>query len=195
MQNLLATLAFVFISVGTPGPNNIASAAMGILHGYRKTLPFLLGIVTSFFISCLLSAWAASTLLAHFPTLEAVLHYVGAAYILYLAYNILKATYSFEDKPAATPGFASGFFLQLFNPKFFVFALTLFTTFLAGQIDSPGRLLLIAFLLTCVGMLSISAWTLFGSFLKDRLRQKRIRLLVNAGLSILLVFSALDILR
>jgi threonine/homoserine/homoserine lactone efflux protein len=45
-----ALLSFVFITTLTPGPNNIACASLGIRYGYRKALPFILGIVSAFFL-------------------------------------------------------------------------------------------------------------------------------------------------
>jgi hypothetical protein len=34
----VALLSYILISTLTPGPSNIVSASMGVLHGYRKTL-------------------------------------------------------------------------------------------------------------------------------------------------------------
>ena len=42
-------ISFVIITTFTPGPNNISSASMGIMYGYKKTLDFLLGIAAGIF--------------------------------------------------------------------------------------------------------------------------------------------------
>ena len=39
--DLIPLISFVVVTTFTPGPNNISSASMGVLHGYRKTLNFL----------------------------------------------------------------------------------------------------------------------------------------------------------
>src|SRR5437868_5724816 len=93
--DILATLGFILISTFTPGPNNISSAAMGALHGYGKTFKFLLGISVGFFLVMSLCGWISATFLDVLPQFEPVLRYIGAAYTLYLAYGILKASYSF----------------------------------------------------------------------------------------------------
>src|SRR5947208_11263052 len=90
--DLLATLGFILISTFTPGPNNISSAVMGALHGYRKSLVYFLGISTGFFLVMLLCVWISASFLGILPQLDPVLRYIGALYSLYLAYGILKAT-------------------------------------------------------------------------------------------------------
>ncbi|MQC26597.1 MAG: hypothetical protein DWG76_03995 [Chloroflexi bacterium] len=119
-------ITFVVISVFTPGPNNISAAAMGVLHGYRATFKYLIGIVIGFFFMILVSAWVSASLLSVFPSLQSTLRYVGAAYILYLAYATFKASYGFDDHETKPLGFTNGLLLQLLNPKLIVFGLTLF---------------------------------------------------------------------
>jgi hypothetical protein len=43
-----AALAFVFAMTFSPGPNNIMSASLGMMHGYQKALRFILGVVCGF---------------------------------------------------------------------------------------------------------------------------------------------------
>lgn len=188
-----ATLSFILISVFTPGPNNISSAAMGVLHGYRRTSRYLLGISFGFLLVIALCAVVAATVLNLFPALESVLRYVGAAYMLYLAYGILKASYSFDSEDVEPLGFANGFLLQLLNPKLMVFGLTLFSTFFAGVATQPMLLALVAVGLALTSFVSISSWTLFGAVIKRYLRNPRARLVLNGGLSLLLVFTALEL--
>lgn len=198
LATLGPALAFALISICTPGPNNIASAAMGTLYGFRKTLPFLVGICLSFFLMCLVSAWVARTLLARFPALEALLTYAGAAYVIYLAVNILKTSYQFDARPSATTqpaGLWAGFTLQLLNPKFLVFALTLFSTFFAAEARQARSLVLIALGLTLISAFSVSSWTLFGSWVRQHMHRPALRHTVNLLLALLLAYSALEMVR
>lgn len=189
----LPLISFVLVTTFTPGPNNISGAAMGVLYGYRATMRYLLGMLAGFFIMIQVSAWGAATLLEAFPVLQEVLRYAGAAYILYLAYATLKASYGFDERESEPLGFGNGFLLQLLNPKLIVYGLTLFSTFLAPITDQAGNIMLAATLLTGVAFLAISTWILFGSAIKRYLANARVRLAVNAALSLLLVYSALDL--
>ena len=193
--DVVAALSFIVISVFTPGPNNISSAAMGVLHGYRRTSRYLLGISVGFLLMISICAVVAATVLSLFPALESILRYIGAAYMLYLAYGIFKASYSFESEDVKPLGFANGFLLQLLNPKLIVFGLTLFSTFFAGVASQPGLFVLVAIGLALTSFISISSWTLFGAVIKRYLRDPRARLVLNGGLALLLVFTALELAR
>jgi len=192
MFNWLPTITYALVANFTPGPNNITSAAMGVLYGYKRSLPFLLGASAGFYFVLLLSALVSSTLLAAIPGIEPVLRIAGALYILYLAYSILKATYTFEDEQTEPMGFAKGFMFQLVNPKVIIYGLTLFSTFLAWLAGDTPRLLLVLVPLTLSCFAAISTWTLFGALIKQYLGHPRVRLAVNIILALMLVYSAAD---
>ena len=128
--DLFPLLSYVFISTFTPGPSNISSASIAVLHGYKNTLNYQGGLAAGVFLAMLLSGWISTTLLGIFPALEPVLRYAGAGYILHLAVGILKASYAFTDQNVEPLGFGHGLMLQALNPKLIVYAFTLFSAFL-----------------------------------------------------------------
>ncbi|MDY6868403.1 MAG: LysE family transporter, partial [Chloroflexota bacterium] len=93
----ISLISFVIVTIYTPGPNNISSASMGILYGYKKTLKYLIGIAAGFFIVLQLTGWVSSFLLEKFPAFEGVLRIIGALYILWLAWGTLRASYAFDE--------------------------------------------------------------------------------------------------
>src|SRR5258706_5006669 len=103
--NLFPLLSFILISTFTPGPSNIASASMGVLHGYKNTLNYQVGLAAGVFFVMLLSGWVSTTLLQIVPALEPALRYIGAAYMLYLAFGVLKSGYVFTEKYVKPLGF------------------------------------------------------------------------------------------
>ena len=192
--DFLATLTFVLISTFTPGPNNVSSAAMGALHGYRKTFKYLLGITVGFFLVMFACAWISTSFVDFVPQVEPYLRYIGAAYALYLAFGILKASYSFSSENIAPLGFVAGFLLQLLNPKLIIYGLTLFSTFLVTLTDKFLELIVVLGL-TGISFVAISTWTLFGSIIKRYLYQPRARLTLNIILALFLVYTALELAR
>lgn len=193
--DFLAALTFILISTFTPGPNNISSAAVAALHGYRKTLKYLLGITVGFFLVMFLCVWVAVSFLNFLPQFEPILRYIGAAYTLYLAFGILKASYTFQDENIKPLGFVSGFLLQLLNLKLVVYALTLFSTFLSSLADKLLFQLIAVVILTLISFCAISTWALFGTVIRKYLYKPRARLALNIILSLFLVYTALELAR
>jgi len=167
---------------------------MAILHGYRNTLKYQTGLAFGVFLLMLLSGLFSAALLNIFPALEPILRYVGAAYILYLAFGILKASYSFAEKETKSLEFTHGFMLQILNPKLVVYAFTLFTAFLASMTRSTVSLMILATLLAAVSFCATSIWALFGTGIKTYLHNPRWQLVINIALSILLVYAAISLI-
>jgi cysteine/O-acetylserine efflux protein len=191
--DLFPLLSFVLISTFTPGPSNIASASMGVLHGYKRTLSYQVGLAAGVFVVMLISGWVSTALLRTLPALEPALRYVGAAYMLYLAYGILRASYLFADRDIRPLGFGHGVMLQVLNPKLFFYAFTLFSVFLASISGHVALLALAAALLAAISFSATSTWALFGAAIKSYLHQPRVRLAVNIILALLLVYAALEL--
>jgi cysteine/O-acetylserine efflux protein len=189
----LSLISFVVVTIYTPGPNNISSASMGILYGYKKTAKYLVGISAGFFVVLLLSGWVSSRLLEQFPAFEGVLRIVGALYILWLAWGTLTASYAFNEKEHPPFRFSKGFFLQILNPKGVVFGLTIYSTFLANQISPFFALFLSAAIFASIAFSSVSLWTLFGAGIRRYLDKPRIKRIINIILALLLVYSAVEL--
>ncbi|MBN2554510.1 MAG: LysE family transporter [Anaerolineales bacterium] len=190
--DIFALASFVLITTFTPGPNNLSSASMGILVGYRQTLPYLAGITAGFFMVLLLCGWLSAILLEGFPAFETVLRIVGSLYILWLAFHTLRASYAFDEEGQHVLGFWRGFFLQILNPKALAFGLTLYGTFLAGLL-SPVALLASAAVSTFIVFCAISTWTLFGAFIRNTIDHPSVKRGLNFVLSLLLVYTALEL--
>lgn len=121
------------------------------------------------------------------------MRYAGAVYILYLAFGILKASYTFTEKDSRPLGFVHGFILQILNPKLFVYAFTLFSAFLATLTGSIIFLLVVAALLALVAFAATSTWALFGTAIKTYLHHPRWKLVINVILSLSLVYTAVSL--
>lgn len=119
------------------------------------------------------------------------MRYIGAAYILYLAFGILKASYTFTERETEPLGFLHGFILQISNPKLFVYAFTLFSAFLASTTNNTPYLIFTVILLAAISFCATSVWALFGTAIKASLHQPRLRLIINIVLSLSLVYTAI----
>jgi cysteine/O-acetylserine efflux protein len=164
-----------------------------VLHGYKNTLKYQLGLAAGVFLLMLLSGWLSATLLTIFPAFEPIMRYAGAAYILYLAFGILKASYAFAETDGKSLGFVHGFVLQILNPKLIVYAFTLFSAFLGSITNNPAFLILIVTLLAAISFCATSVWALFGTAIKSHLHNPRLRMVINIILSLSLVYTAISL--
>lgn len=192
-SELLTLISFVIVTTYTPGPNNISTASLGVLYGYKRTLPYMLGMVSGFFLMLSLSGLVSGFLIEKVPAFEGILRIVGAVYILWLAWHTLRASYTFNEGDHKPLGFLQGFLLQILNVKVIVYGLTLYGTFLAGKFPSVIHLILSAALFALVGFTSMNLWTLFGAGIRKYLNRPKVRLAVNIILALLLVYTAVDI--
>lgn len=193
--NVPATLIFAFVTTFTPGPNNILSASMGTLHGYRRTLPFILGIASGFFTLMLLCG-ALSTLLSRYVTAAApTLRIIGGLYILWLALGVYRSgSKLLEPAHDARPlRFWNGYVLQFMNPKCIFYGLTMYTTFLAPLLEVRSTLAWTPVLLAGVSFSSVSTWALGGQLIRRWISTPGRARALGIVLSLALVYTALDL--
>ena len=188
--DMIPLVSYVIITTFTPGPNNISSAAMGVAYGYRRSLPYLFGIASGFFLVMLAAAYLSSALLRIMPFAEQYLRWIGSAYILYLAISTLRTDYGFSDNGEDASAFTKGFVLQLFNPKVAVYGLTLFSTFLAGITGHLAWLSFFAATFALTALAATSTWALCGAAIRNNLRNEFFRKTVNIVLVLLLFYTA-----
>lgn len=191
---MLSLALFAFVSSITPGPNNVMLTASGATFGYRRTLPHMLGISVGVAIMLLLVGAGLGTVFEAMPVLYTALKYVGAAYLLYLAWRIAGAG-SVDGAAARSKPFtfweAAAF--QWVNPKAWIMAVGIVATY-TPQEGFFQNLIVATLLVTMVGFPSISVWTLFGGALRHLLRQPKSVQRFNVGMALLLVASLYPIL-
>ncbi|MBP8237324.1 MAG: LysE family translocator, partial [Pseudomonas sp.] len=88
---LLAFIAFAFVTSVTPGPNNMMLLASGVNFGLRRSLPHMFGISLGFMLLVASVGLGLGQLFEQVPLLYNVLRYLGAAYLLYLAWKIANS--------------------------------------------------------------------------------------------------------
>ena len=84
---LIATLVFIIPMCFSPGPNNVLCAAHGSQHGFKGTLPLILGMAVGW--STLgLFVGGATVFIEENQKIFEILTFIGAGYIAYLSYKI-----------------------------------------------------------------------------------------------------------
>jgi threonine/homoserine/homoserine lactone efflux protein len=138
-------------------------AASGANFGFRRTLPHMLGVSIGFPVMLVLVALGAGEALRSWPVLQIGLRWVGAAYLLFLAWKIATADPAMGQatRTGRPLTFLQGALFQWVNPKAWVIAAGAVVTYTSGTIWLESTLLAGIFLVMCLGCLAF--WTGVGA--------------------------------
>ena len=186
---LWALLLFVVVTLITPGPNNAMLMTSGLNFGFRRGLPHLWGVALGFAVMVLAVGLGLGAVFQAYPAAYTVLKYAGAAYLLYLAWQIATAGAVEEGETRGRPiGFMEAAAFQWLNPKGWMMAVGAVSTY-AAVAAFPFNMLLMATLFGSLGILSSASWLGFGTGLKRLLTSPRAVRAVNITMALLLVAS------
>jgi len=217
---ILAFALFAFVTSITPGPNNLMLLASGVNYGLRRSVPHILGIGIGFTVMVLAVGLGLAEVFDRLPWMYSVLRWVGAGYLLYLAWSIANSgpppgelsarevgagvgagvgasTGSRTGDTAARSApmsFWSAAAFQWVNPKAWVMAVGAFSTYVPAH---PSTLVVlgVALLFGVINIPSVGTWALSGAALRQALQVERTRRLFNFGMAALLVLSLVPLLK
>lgn len=193
MANLLQLLSYVFVSNISPGPNAIISMSNARKFGFKKSILFNFGISAGAFIVLLASSLFSWIIFDIFPAFQLIMVWVGAAYILWLAWVTLQSKPAGENKYNKGSGnlFLQGVVLQFVNPNTILYGITAFSSFILPQYQSPLILILFCILLSFASFFCTLCWTVFGAvFQMFIVKHTKI---VNIVLAVLLAYCAVTL--
>ncbi len=190
MFSWLSFLTYAGVTAITPGPNNIMSMSNAGRMGFRKSLPFNLGIWCAFSVVMVACAIFCNVLSTLIPKIQFPMLIVGASYILYLAYMTWKSDGNIEEKKGNAT-FMTGFILQFVNPKIYVYGIVSMQVYiLPFYKEEPLWLLTFALLLAFIGFACTLLWSGFGSLFTKLFSQHA--KVTNGIMSLLLVYCAVS---
>ena len=185
---LLAFVLFAFATAGTPGPNNMMLLASGANFGFRRTILHILGISVGLGVMVVAMGWGLSSVFKTFPVLHEVLKWVGAAYMLWLAWKIATAKGISDKNTGSKPmTFLQAAAFQWVNPKAWAMALTAATTYMPD--GSTTGVFLVAGTFMLVGAPCSAAWAGFGQGMRRFLDRPTVLRVFNVTMAVLLVAS------
>ncbi|MBX8512886.1 LysE family translocator [Pseudomonas cichorii] len=187
---LLAFALFAFVASVTPGPNNTMLLASGVNFGFQRTLPHMAGISIGFFVLILSVGFGLGGLFKTWPVLYTILRYVGAAYLLYLAWKIATSgpTSDSSEQRGDPLGFLPAALFQWVNPKAWVMAIGAISTYTPVE-GYFINVLVIASVFALIGLPCVCIWAGFGSLLRNVLRDPLKLRIFNGVMAVLLVVS------
>lgn len=196
---LLSVLAFATSMSATPGPNNAMVTASGATYGFSRTWPHMLGVSVGFPAMLVVLALGAGGLLTAYPVIHLVMKVLGAAYMLWLAWQIASAEPRVEgaadDKRGRPMRFYEAAAFQWINPKAWMIAFGALATYTAVGTDAVlGQVLWLSAIFFVAALLSLMLWTAIGTGAARLLGTARRIRIFNIVLAVLLVLSLLPLL-
>ncbi|MDQ8030417.1 threonine transporter RhtB [Bordetella genomosp. 1] len=158
-DTLIAFFGIAVLLALTPGPDNVFVLMQSALWGRRAGMLVVLGLCTGLLGHTAAVAVGLAAVFAASPLAFTALKLAGAAYLLYLAWQVLRAPVGTNDaaRPARLPGAAlyrRGIIMNLTNPKVLLFFFAFLPQFtrpdagpLATQIAVFGAVFMVATLL------------------------------------------------
>lgn len=185
-------LTYAVLATITPGPNTVLSMTNGSRKGFVRGLPLNLGMWCGFSIVMILCGACCSLLSAWLPKIKTPMLFVGAAYMLWLAWKTLRRSPEIREKE--TKGdFLTGFAMQFVNPKIMLYGIMSYEAYILPAFEGNYPVLLgFSFILSTVGFINGLLWSACGSAFKV-LFSKHARV-VNTIMAALMVYCAVKIL-
>jgi len=191
MFSWIQFLSYAIVTAVTPGPNNIMSMSNAGRQGFRKTLPFNFGIWIGFSLVMLMCTFFCNTLSTLIPKIKTLMLFIGAAYILYLAWKTFKSS-SVIEEDERHGNFISGLVLQFVNPKIYIYCIVSMEAYILPYYHGEWNMLIFfALLLAFIGFAFTLLWSLFGSVFK--MLFSKYAKITNAIMALLLVYCAVSL--
>lgn len=190
----LSFVAYACATTFLPGPNNVLLLTAAGQVGFRRCLPLMCGIWTGLVAVMLLAGGFCDVLGRLIPQIAPVFKYVGAAYILYLAWKTackrpLAVDSAGQSKPLT---YWNGFLLQFLNVKVIMLGLAAYPGYFLPFGHSLELIIWFAVTMTlCCGAGNL-IWATVGSLICPV--YNRCYKAVNLLMALLLVYCAAKII-
>lgn len=195
IETFLALSLFSFVTSITPGPNNIMLLASGTNFGFKRTLPHSVGVSVGFFIMLIAVGLGVGTVIQSSQLVYSILKYLGVIYLFWLAWKTTISHSIEQVNPQETKPLTllEAALFQWINPKAWMMAISgmaMYTTTSAPYVS----MMLVAIIFALINWPCVAIWAMFGSQLREKLKQPNILKYFNLLMGVLLALSGISVL-
>jgi len=189
LSTFAALLLFSFVASVTPGPNNLMLFASGVNFGVRRTIPHMFGIAGGFGVLLACVGSGLGVIFELYPPVFTAIKFIGAAYMIWLAWRIFNSGPAEVSQGAARPmTFMEAALFQWVNPKAWMMA-----TYAMAVYTSEGSYALsvtiVVFVFVVVNFPSVSIWVFFGMSMRRLLQNPLALRIFNTVMAVALLLS------
>jgi threonine/homoserine/homoserine lactone efflux protein len=194
MNSLLPLALFAFVSSITPGPNNIMLTSSGLMFGFVRSIPHMLGVTAGFGVLLALCAAGIGSLILAMPSIHVALKILGSAYLLYLAWQLRRMAFKPNDESSARPmSFMGAAVFQFANPKAWVMAITGASAFLPPVQPVEFAIAVFCLVFCAINLPCVGVWAGTGAALRRYLAQPKWQRWFCVVMVVLTAYSAVAI--
>lgn len=159
-------LMYCFVGGITPGPANLCSLGAALRYGRGPALRQWRGLFCGFFVDSMGAVALTWLLGAALNEYVGMLSWVGAAYLLWMAWHMLRPSGADVDNDPAAPSYRNGLLVQLTNVKVILFCITALSSYVLPYNSSLWALLPVGLFLPFTGPLCNLVWLFAGASLQ-----------------------------
>ena len=186
LDTLIAFFGIAVLLALTPGPDNLFVLMQSAIWGRKAGMLVVFGLCTGLLVHTAAVAVGLAAVFAASPVAFTVLKLAGAAYLAYLAWQILRAPVGGETGAAPAPMkpgalYRRGIVMNLTNPKVVIFFLAFLPQFVSpdrGPVAPQIMVLGFVFILATLLVFGSIAW-FSGAFGRVLMRSARMQRAVN----------------
>ena len=190
----IALVIYYFVMYITPGPNNAMVLTSGLKFGFLKSIPHISGITIGHIIQLTLVCLGLGQVFIIFPVIQSILKIICAIYIVFLGYKILGSISQIKEDGSRPLKFYEAALFQIVNPKAWTISSMAASGFLPKEGNLTISIVIIASTALVVCPISISPWAIFGSSIRNLVKNKKIKNYIEYFLAVLLLITAILII-
>ena len=189
----IGLVTFYFVMYVTPGPNNAMVLTSGVKFGFSKTIPHMSGITIGHVCQTVVVCLGLGKIFQMFPNIQNVLKIICSLYLLYLGYKIIGSFSKIKEDGSRPLKFYEASLFQLVNPKAWTISTMVASGFLPNDEKLTISILFISITALIICPLSISVWAVFGTGIRNLVKNNKKKAIVEYFLAILLLITAIMI--
>lgn len=168
VSELLLWLAVIFPLVFSAGPGNVLCAVCGATNGFKKSIPFILGLNLVYTTYSLLAGFGLAGILNSFPKVFFLIQILGVVYIFYLGYKFLIRKNIEKKDSNAKLSFKDGVISQALNIKGISIILTMYSQFLDKNESLISEVLTLSLALLLLNLFTHMTWSYGGAWMAKK---------------------------
>jgi threonine/homoserine/homoserine lactone efflux protein len=134
----------------TPGPDMLFILSQVMGKDAKAGMMATLGVCSGYLVHSVLVALGIAAIIVSFPILFETIRWLGIAYLLYLAFSLVKSVFNnaelkIEKKSASNP-IKKGFFTALLNPKGMLIYFAILPQFIDKTQNTVSQGLILSFI-------------------------------------------------